>query len=218
MRRTKYAELGGADNPEGHDAAVRSVGFSPDGKRIVMPATIIRSSFGTPRSGKLEKTLRGHAGWIRAMRSYSRRGESRLRQPRSPRDDLELPRLCRRSQGWESSAPRALDAVLHAEFSPTTNASSPPDAITRLEFGASPTCSSKGIRRGAFVLGLASGVRADACRTRRGVSEGSTSRRSASTTRLAFGMPPAAPKSARTNVRWSRQAWPGAMSVCATAR
>ena len=115
---TKYVVLGGVDNPEAHDAAVRSVGFSPDGKLIVSAGNDNTIKIWNAESRKLEKTLRGHAGWIRACvftpdgASLVSGSHDRRLMIWNFRDYAEERALGNRVLQGHS------DAVLHAEFSP----------------------------------------------------------------------------------------------------
>jgi len=119
QKGSKYVELGKPDGTDRHAAAVRTVGFSPDGLRIASAGNDNTIKVWNVAEHSLEKTLRGHAGWIRSC-VFSADGSRLL----SGSHD-------RRMMLWDYGAyaeekvlgSRVLqghsDAVLHAEFSPS---------------------------------------------------------------------------------------------------
>ena len=97
---------------EGHDDAIKSVGFSPDGTRVVTSSNDETAKIWNAATGEVIHTLEGHSNWVNSAR-FSPDGTQVITA--SGDDTAKL---------WEASTGELIrtfehsEALAHAEFSP----------------------------------------------------------------------------------------------------
>ena len=103
---------------DGHDAPVRSVGYSPDGTQIVSAGNDNTIKVWNVAAGKLEKTIRGHGGWVRSC-VYSHDGTRLLSGSHDRRMMYwDVGRYHEETEIGSRQLKGHSDAVLQARFSP----------------------------------------------------------------------------------------------------